>query len=328
LRFDIVIPAHNEEERIGRTLDAYRVACPEPDTHFLVALDDCTDATADIVREHAARDPRVESYSYPKLGKGGVIMETFRRSDADLVGFVDADCATPPGELRRLAEVARHADGAIACRNHPASVLPAGRTLARRITSAGFAFGVRRLLGLPFADTQCGAKVLRRDVARDVLPQVTARDFLFDVDLLLAAEDRGHRIVEVPTIWIDQAGSRVDPVADTRRMGASLLRLWLARKVRAVHAARRRGPAAEAVEVMAEAASAPDGAARRDVAADGVVVRRGRAGDGKAPRPTVPAGHEGRGHRQVLELLERGGRPGGPKRHPDPDHEAVADGGS
>jgi glycosyltransferase involved in cell wall biosynthesis len=235
VRLDIVMPAHNEEERIDRTLRAYRDACPEAGVRFLVALDSCTDRTPEIVRAHMRADRRVRSFEYPKLGKGGVIAETFSRSDADLVGFVDADCATPPRELLRLARAARRVDGAIASRRHPASLLPARRPLAREITSAGFAGSVRVLMGLPYRDTQCGAKVLRHPVVRDVLPRLAARDLLFDVDLLAAAREGGWRVVEVPTVWIDQEGSRVSAVADSRRMGASLLRLWLRRRVRASH---------------------------------------------------------------------------------------------
>src|SRR5215211_3753497 len=216
------MPAHNEEQRIDRTLHAYRASC-DGDVRILVALDSCTDRTPEIVREHAEQDPRVRIIEYPKLGKGGVIAETFRRADAD--------CATPPRELLRLAEVAGRTDGAIASRRHSASLLPARRPLARAITSAGFAGSVRMLMGLPYRDTQCGAKVLRREVVEDVLPHLAARDLLFDVDLLAAASERGWRVVEVPTVWIDQEGSRVNAVSDSRRMGTSLVRLWLRRRV-------------------------------------------------------------------------------------------------
>jgi glycosyltransferase involved in cell wall biosynthesis len=245
MRLDIVFPAHNEEDRIGRTLDVYRRACPYDDVRFVVALDSCSDRTADVVREHRARDERVELIEYPRLGKGGVIAETFERSDADLVGFVDADGATPPHEMMRLARTATEADGAIASRRHPAAVLPARRPLARQITSAGFAAVVRRLMRLPYADTQCGAKVLRREVVDDVLPRLSARDLLFDVDLLAAAGERGWRIVEVPTVWIDQEGSRVRPVADTRRMGLGLMRLWARRRMGSLAA----GPAGRSPSV-------------------------------------------------------------------------------
>ncbi|MGZ4268946.1 MAG: glycosyltransferase [Solirubrobacteraceae bacterium] len=232
MRLDIVIPAHNEEDRIGRMLAAYREAFRDPEVRFLVAMDDCRDRTAQVVDEHRSADDRVVLLAYPKLGKGGVIAETFRRADGDLVAFVDADGATPPHELLRLAHAAQDADGAIASRRHPASVLPARRPLTRQMTSAGFSFAVRRLMDLPFADTQCGAKVLRREVVQEILPRLQARDLLFDVDLLAAAGECGFRIVEVPTIWIDQDGSRVRAVADTRRMGTSLVKLWRRRRTR------------------------------------------------------------------------------------------------
>ena len=138
MRLDIVMPAHNEEDRIDRTLRAYRAACPDDGVRFLVALDSCTDRTPEIVHAHEREDDRVRSFEYPKLGKGGVIAETFARSDAELVGFVDADGATPPRELLRLADAARHTDGAIASRRHPA--VAAARRAARssrEITSAG-----------------------------------------------------------------------------------------------------------------------------------------------------------------------------------------------
>lgn len=226
MRLDIVIPAHNEEHRIGPMLDAYRAGCEGSDVRFFVALDRCTDGTAEIVARHAAEDPRISIHEHPKLGKGGVIMETFRRCDADLVGFVDADCATPPRELLRLAQVATRSDGAIASRRHPSAVLPVRRRPLRELTSAGFALGIRRLFGLPYGDTQCGAKVFRREVIERVLPLLSSRDFLFDVDVLVVARELGFEIEEVPTIWIDREGSRVRAVADARKMALSALRLW------------------------------------------------------------------------------------------------------
>lgn len=246
MRLDIVIPAHNEEHRIGRTLQAYRRVLADEEVRFLVALDSCTDATAAIVREHARRDDRVRMYAYPKLGKGGVIIETFGCADAELVGFVDADGSTPPRELLRLAHVARRIGGAIASRRHPASLVPVRRPLGRRVASAGFAGSVRALTRLPYRDTQCGAKVLRREVVRAALPRLTEDGLLFDVDLLLTARDLGCEIAEVPTVWVDRDGSRVNALADSRRMGGALLGLWLRRL--------RRGPLPAAKAIAAAAA--------------------------------------------------------------------------
>jgi glycosyltransferase involved in cell wall biosynthesis len=240
MRIAIVFPAHNEESRIGPTLDAYSSVCTDPQTEFIVALDDCTDDTEHVVRSHALRDPRVQVRRYPKLGKGGVIMETFRSTDTDLVAFVDADCATPPAELLRLVDevVDGDLDGAIASRWHPAAVVPQHRerALGRRLASAGFARGVRRMFGLPYLDTQCGAKVFRRDAMNQALPLLSSRDFLFDVDLLLTMQGLGMRLREVPTIWLDQADSRLQAGRHSRQMAVSMLRLWLHHRVMPVQA--------------------------------------------------------------------------------------------
>lgn len=223
---DIVIPAHNEAHRIDPTLRAYRCGFPEHTVRFLVASDSCQDATHDIVLRHAAQDARVELLAYPKLGKGGVIRETFRHCHADLVAFVDADGATPPAELARLVAAARRSDGALASRKLPASVIRGRRALPRVAASTVFAWMVRRLFRLPYRDTQCGAKVIRREVLDQLLPHLVARDFLFDLDLLLVAHRLGHRLVEVPTIWIDRPGSRMRLARDSGSMAVSLLRLW------------------------------------------------------------------------------------------------------
>ena len=89
----------------------------------------------------------------------------------------------------------------------------------------------KALFGLPFTDTQCGAKVVRRAVVDQALPLLSSRDFLFDVDLLVTAERLGFRIVEVPTVWLDRDGSHVKAGADARRMAVSSLRLWLHHRV-------------------------------------------------------------------------------------------------
>jgi glycosyltransferase involved in cell wall biosynthesis len=222
----IVIPAHDEEDRIDRTLTAYRRGFPQSDITFRIALDGCRDRTADVVARHVRADPRVVVHHHPKMGKGGVLMESFRRCDTDLVAFVDADCATPPAELARMTEAAADVDGVIASRRLPASVTPSRRAAGRGLTSAGFAWLVRRIFRLPYADTQCGAKVLRRDLVERVVPLMSSRDFLFDVDLLVTARRLGYDVVEVPTVWIDQSGSKLDARRDAIRMLVGTARLW------------------------------------------------------------------------------------------------------
>jgi hypothetical protein len=73
--------------------------------------------------------------------------------------------------------------------------------------------------------------VVRRQVIDGVLPLLSSRDFLFDVDLLLTANRLGFHIVEVPTVWLDQEGSHIRTGAEARRMAMSSLRLWFHHRV-------------------------------------------------------------------------------------------------
>jgi len=257
VHLDIIIPAHNEQHRIDTTLRDYRRCCDD-DVRFVVAMDDCTDETAAVVDHHRRVDERVEAVTYPRLGKGGVVSETIRHADADYIAFVDADGATPPDELVRLVETCETAgtDVAIASRYHPASVLPAHRRRSRRLTSWAFATAVRRMFGLPYFDTQCGAKVIRRDAAERITPLLSSRDFVFDVDLLSTARTLGYTVAEVPTVWIDQDGSRLSTGRDSLRMAASLALLWARNRVVPV-----RLPSAEVVALPADATRAGSGRA-------------------------------------------------------------------
>lgn len=229
MHLDIVLPAHDEADRIGPVLTAYREAIPHPDVRFLVAMDGCTDGTAAVVAAHRRQDPRVVALPFPRMGKGGVLAEAFRRATADLVGFVDADGATPPAEFLRLVEACQRADGAIATRRHHAAVLPGARAAGRRLASAGFATMVKGLFHLPYSDTQCGAKVFQRRAMDQALPHLSSRGFLFDVDLLHVMALHGHRVVEVPTVWTDRSGSKLALGRDARRMALAALALWLQR---------------------------------------------------------------------------------------------------
>jgi len=230
ISLDLIVPAHNEAHRIGPTLEVFRRGLPHPDMRFIVALDNCDDATPEIAARHAVEDSRVEIHAFPKLGKGGVIRQAFNRCRADLVAFVDADGSTAPEQLAILVDEMHRADGAIASRRLPSSTVQGRRAMGRVAASVLFAWLVRHLFGLPYRDTQCGAKVIRREVLEVLLPRVTTSDYLFDVDLLLQADNQGYTIVEVPTVWVARPGSRVRLVRDLGDVTGSLLRLWMSQQ--------------------------------------------------------------------------------------------------
>jgi hypothetical protein len=100
------------------------------------------------------------------------------------------------------------------------------RTLASRL----FSGLVRLMFGLPFIDTQCGAKVFHRRFLPTYLAASTVTDLAFDVELLLILDRAGARIIEVPSVWTAVPGSSTlaSPIGLARngwRMFQSLVRL-------------------------------------------------------------------------------------------------------
>lgn len=227
MRLDIVIPVHNEQQRIDTTLHAFRDRMVDSDIRFVVAMEGCTDATADVVARHAAADARVIGVEYPGLGKGRAVLETLRRSDAEVMGFVDGDCATSPAGVARLTDAVQDADLVVAARRHSTAVLPPRRPSSRRLEGGLLAGAVRALFGRPHREARSGAKVFRREVADAVLPELSSRGFLFDVELLMSARAMGFRVAEVPTVWVDRPASAGRPGHHRRHTALSALRVWL-----------------------------------------------------------------------------------------------------
>jgi len=229
MELSLIIPARNEARRIEATLVAYANAFAT-DTEILVVVNGSNDATADIARRIAASHPHVIVLEYPeKIGKGGAVRAGFARAQGTYVGFVDADMATAPEEYRRIVAEAKRADGAFGSRWARGATVH-GRSPLRGVASRLFLSLVQSSFGLPFADTQCGAKVFHRRYLATYLATSQVNDLAFDVELLLLLTRAGARLVEVPTVWTSQPGSDAlgSPMAFLRHAWAmvrSLMRL-------------------------------------------------------------------------------------------------------
>ena len=218
-RVSIVIPAYNEEKRIGKTLEAYSgyfnglLEEGKLDYEILVVINNTKDRTEEIVRKCMKKDKHIRYLNFERGGKGFAVIEGFKDSltrENDLIGFVDADMATGPEEYHRLIEGLGGYDGAIADRYHKDSKVFPPNTFRRIIVSRMFALFTRALLFMPFKDTQCGAKLFRENVLRKVLPSMSMSQWAFDVDLLYQSIKKGFKIIPVATNWFDREYSKIN----------------------------------------------------------------------------------------------------------------------
>ena len=122
-----------------------------------------------------------------------------------MIGYTDADGATPP---RAFLELVRHigdADCVIGSRWLRGAVIHQSQAGHRRFASRAFHLIVQLLFWLNIHDTQCGAKVMKREVVEKIHPYLRIADMAFDINLLVAIKRAGFRILEVPTEWTDRS---------------------------------------------------------------------------------------------------------------------------
>lgn len=247
----IVLPAYNEEARLGAGLDelfAYldtdgaRAVLPGH-VRVLVVDDGSTDGTAAIVHHRpealAAVDgsaPRLAILSVPHGGKGAAVRAGMLAADGDVVVFADADMATPPDQLAPLVAALRDHDVALGSRIQPdGSDMRATQPPLRRLLGRVFhGFASAWVVG-PVQDTQCGFKGFTRDAAHDLFAGQRIRSIVFDVEIIYLARRRGCRIAVVPIRWADRRGSRMRP-----RPGLALRVAWDLLRIPLIHRGDRR----------------------------------------------------------------------------------------
>ncbi len=231
MKLSIIIPAYDEEERIGLMLDAYLPYFTElygQDVEFIVVINGSTDHTENIVNKYSEQNPCLKYIVEPeRIGKGGALIRGFSRACGNLVGFVDADGSTPPEAFQDLADNIGDAGAIIASRWRRDAKVKPKQSLLRRTASRVFNLLTRMLFGLRITDTQCGAKLMRREAIMQVLPRLGITRWAFDVDLLFQLKRAGNRIIEIPTTWHDVSGSKIEIVRVSFEMFAALVRLRL-----------------------------------------------------------------------------------------------------
>lgn len=221
----LLIPAYNEEKRIEPVLRDYAEYFKrnyQGDFSLVVVLNGCVDNTL-LVVERVARDyPLISALEFPApIGKGGALIEGLKLAPrADLIGYVDADGATSPAAFHDLIRHWREADCVIGSRWMPGSVLHQSQTGKRQFASRVFHLIVEFSFWMHIRDTQCGAKLVRREAVEKIHPALRIADMAFDINLLVALKRAGYRVLEVPTEWTDKLGSTV-------RLGRTSLVMFL-----------------------------------------------------------------------------------------------------
>ncbi|MBM4103767.1 MAG: glycosyltransferase [Planctomycetes bacterium] len=232
-KLSIVIPVFNEQNKISRDiLAADQFLTSEGLAGEIILVDDGSkDDTAKIAEKVAQTiqaECVIESLKEHR-GKGFAVRTGILKSRGDFVAFSDSGCCVPYEEIQLGVNLISSGRCQIA---HGSRKLANGsilqpQPLYRQVCSKIFHWflihDIKRVGNL--TDTQCGFKVYRGDIARELYSSSQIDGFMFDVEIILLALSQGYNILEFPVNWRCDPDSRLKPLHESWRVFRDLVRL-------------------------------------------------------------------------------------------------------
>lgn len=228
----IVVPAFDEEERIGGSIAKILVYLQQHSINAEVVIvdDGSKDRTADVAKVECAKFPQISTaiirYEQNR-GKGFAVRTGLAASLGNIAVFSDADLSTPIEEMPKLVEPIANGEVDVAFGSRALDRSLIGNRQPWRREQGGRVINlvIRLLSGLPFADTQCGFKAFNMTKFRPLLDVMTIDRFGFDVEMLYVSNLYKLQLREIPVRWNNVEGSKVSVVRDTRRMFTELIEI-------------------------------------------------------------------------------------------------------
>ncbi|MCB9437004.1 MAG: glycosyltransferase family 2 protein [Anaerolineales bacterium] len=225
----MVIPAYNEanKDRLPRSLTQIAAFVAQQDfpIELIIVNNNSTDDTQAVIDAAVAEFPYVKGLFEKQQGKGAAVRTGMLAAQYDYVFICDADLSMPIEQvLKFMPPQIDPYDVAIASREGPGAERVGEPEFRHRIGRI-FNFVVRLFAVRGLADTQCGFKSFRREVANELVPLQSMDGWAFDVELLHIAQRHGYDILEVPITWYYKEHSKIKPFSDGVKMFRDVLKI-------------------------------------------------------------------------------------------------------
>lgn len=209
----VIVPAYNEEKRIGATLAALKAYFAKKDFTYevIVVSGASADKTVAMVRDFAREFPGLSVIDQPvNKGKGDAVKEGMLHAKGNYRLFMDADNSVPVDYFDTfLPYFSQGYDVVIGSIEIAGAKIEEHAAWYRRALGHWAKLLIRALAIWEIHDTQRGFKVFSARAAEDIFPAQTLNRWGFDIEILVIAKTRGYRIKEVPVVWTNAGDSKV-----------------------------------------------------------------------------------------------------------------------
>ena len=227
----IIIPAYNEEKRIGPTLESiFEFLAGRDYTGEVILVDDgSSDKTVEVAKASARAHENFRVLENgANRGKGYSVRNGMLEAKGKYLLFSDADLSTPIEETTRFLEKMREGyHVVIGSRAMPESNIVTYQPWYRQLMGKTFNKIVRVMAVRGIKDTQCGFKMFTREAGRRIFALQQVERFAFDVEALFLARKLGYKICELPVTWKDSPQTRVSTFTDSWSMFSALFTIRL-----------------------------------------------------------------------------------------------------
>lgn len=218
MELSIVIPAYNEENRIGPTIDAIfsYMESRKLQFQFIFVDDGSTDKTVEVIKDRMAGFSDFKILSHKKnRGKGAAIKTGMLAADRDWVLFTDSDLSTPIEELDKFLKLAKEGYEVIAgSRKMPGAIVEKKQSFLRQNLGKAFTTISNVILGTNYSDFTCGFKLFKKSACKKIFSAQTIENYTYDSEILYLAKKYSIKFTHVPVRWINDPRTKVKLLRD------------------------------------------------------------------------------------------------------------------
>jgi dolichyl-phosphate beta-glucosyltransferase len=225
----IIIPLYNEGKRFPKSFkkieDFFKKT--KIDREYILVDDGSTDNTNKIISKLKSKYSII-NLTHPKnMGKGAALKLGVSKSNGKNIFFTDADLSTPIEEFEKLYKHLKSHDMVIGSRRLQTSEVRIAQPFHRRFLGGIFYIIFSNFFTKSVKDTNCGFKLYKGDIGRNMYSRIKNDRWGFDAELIFLADKLNFKIKEIPVLWLNDPFSRVSTLSASINTVSELVRIKL-----------------------------------------------------------------------------------------------------